>query len=180
MIKCSILTHTHAQFHQLSRLSSLSLEDEVHAEIGRSNVIFMVACTIPKDPRDMRDRSSSTKSRRINDKTTKTRAGRSFGEIGPAPRQAQMAWSPFGCNLKKSVFGSKPVLDKQAAPEPVLLLVDKMQIVTAVIPFNSKNAPLTIPIAMQPTHTIPLPSHAMSSCQDPWAPQRIKCGCHRV
>jgi len=50
--------------------------------------------------------------------------------------------SPFGCNPKKSVFGAKPVLDKQAAPEPVVLLVDKSQVITAMIPYNSKNAPL--------------------------------------
>ena len=49
-------------------------------------------------------------------------------------------------------------LDKQAAPEPVLLLVDKMQIVTAVILFNSKNAPLTIPILQSPcTHAAMTP-----------------------
>lgn len=51
-----------------------------------------------------------------------------------------MASSPFGCNPKKSVFGNKASLDKQAAPEPVLLLVDKSQVITAMIPYNSANA----------------------------------------
>ena len=74
------------------------------------------------------------------DETTKRSAGRSFGEIGPALRQAQMASSPFGCNPKKSVFGNKTVLDKQAAPEAVLLLADKSQVITAMIPYNSANA----------------------------------------
>ena len=73
-------------------------------------------------------------------KTTKRSLGRSFVEIGPALRQAQMASSPFGCNPKKSVFGNKTVLDKQAAPEAVLLLADKSQVITAMIPYNSANA----------------------------------------
>ena len=51
-----------------------------------------------------------------------------------------MASSPFGCNPKKSVFGNKTVLDKQAAPEAVLLLADKSQVITAMIPYNSANA----------------------------------------
>ena len=50
-----------------------------------------------------------------------------------------MASSPFGCNPKKSVFGNKTV-DKQAAPEAVMLLADKSQVITAMIPYNSANA----------------------------------------
>ena len=46
--------------------------------------------------------------------------------------------SPFACN-KKDLFGSKA--KKEAAPaEPVTIIADKCQVITAVIPFNTKNA----------------------------------------
>ena len=48
--------------------------------------------------------------------------------------------NPFGCNQKKSVFGS-PAKAKEVKPrEPVTLIADKNQVITALIPYNSAHA----------------------------------------
>jgi hypothetical protein len=51
-----------------------------------------------------------------------------------------MASNPFDCNQKKSAFGS-PAKAKAVIPrEPVTLVADKNQIITAIIPYNSPQA----------------------------------------
>ena len=51
-----------------------------------------------------------------------------------------MSSSPFGCNAKKSSFGNS-LKGKEVIPrEPVTLVADKNQIITALIPYNSKQA----------------------------------------
>ena len=51
-----------------------------------------------------------------------------------------MSSSPFGCNQKNS-FGSKLSKAKDnSAPEPVTLIADKNQVITAIIPFNTPMA----------------------------------------
>jgi len=52
-----------------------------------------------------------------------------------------MSSSPFGCNAKKSSLGNS-LKAKEAIPrEPVTLIADKKyQIITAIIPYNSKQA----------------------------------------
>ena len=48
--------------------------------------------------------------------------------------------SAFGCNQKKSVFGS-PAKAKEVIPrEAVILVANKNQVITALIPYNSKQA----------------------------------------
>ena len=51
-----------------------------------------------------------------------------------------MSSSPFGCNKKNSFASSLSKAKEAAAPEPVMLIADKSQVITAVIPFNTKNA----------------------------------------
>ena len=49
--------------------------------------------------------------------------------------------SPFGCNQKSTIgtaFSGKA--KETAPPEPVVIVVDKSQVVTAIIPFGTKNA----------------------------------------
>ena len=49
--------------------------------------------------------------------------------------------SAFGCNQKNSLLGSKLSKSNQVnPPEPVLLVANKNQVITAVIPFNTKRA----------------------------------------
>ena len=49
--------------------------------------------------------------------------------------------SPFACNRGPSPFGSKLAKAKEAAvPEPVTLIADKSQVITAIIPFQTKQA----------------------------------------
>lgn len=50
-----------------------------------------------------------------------------------------MSSSPFACN-KKDLFGTKAKKPEVAPPEPVMLVADKSQVVTAEIPFNTKQA----------------------------------------
>jgi hypothetical protein len=47
--------------------------------------------------------------------------------------------SPFACNAKQSLFG-KNKIDNQVKPEPVTLVADKSQVITAIIPFSTKMA----------------------------------------
>jgi hypothetical protein len=48
--------------------------------------------------------------------------------------------SPFACNAKKSLFGGKAKSKDVAPPERVTLIVDKSQVVTALIPYQTKQA----------------------------------------
>ena len=51
-----------------------------------------------------------------------------------------MASNPFDCNQKKSAFGS-PAKAKAVIPrESVMLVADKNQIITAIVPYNSPQA----------------------------------------
>lgn len=51
-----------------------------------------------------------------------------------------MASSPFGCNQKSS-FGNKLGKAKETAPpEPVVIFAEQNQVITAIIPFNTKRA----------------------------------------
>ena len=52
-----------------------------------------------------------------------------------------MASSPFACNQKNS-FGSKlnKAKESKKTPEAVVLIADKSQVITAIIPFNTPNA----------------------------------------
>lgn len=47
--------------------------------------------------------------------------------------------SPFACNGKQSLFG-KSKIDVQSKPEPVTLVADKSQVISAIIPFSTKMA----------------------------------------
>ena len=47
--------------------------------------------------------------------------------------------SPFGCN-QKNLFGSKAKPKDKPGPEPVTLVANKNQVITAIIPFNTKQA----------------------------------------
>ena len=51
-----------------------------------------------------------------------------------------MASNPFGCNQKKSVFGSSAKAKAAIAKESVMLVADKNQIITAIVPYNSPQA----------------------------------------
>jgi hypothetical protein len=51
-----------------------------------------------------------------------------------------MASNPFGCNQKKSVFGSSARAKAVIARESVMLVADKNQIITAIVPYNSPQA----------------------------------------
>ena len=49
--------------------------------------------------------------------------------------------SPFGCNQKSTIGSAFSGKAKETAPpEPVVIVVDKSQVVTAIIPFGTKNA----------------------------------------
>ena len=51
-----------------------------------------------------------------------------------------MASSPFGCNAN-NLFGKKAkTIGPPAPPEPVVLEADKSQVITAIIPFGTRNA----------------------------------------
>ena len=50
-----------------------------------------------------------------------------------------MASSPFGCN-QKNLFGSKAKPQVASVPEPVGLVAEKNQVITALIPFQTKKA----------------------------------------
>jgi hypothetical protein len=52
-----------------------------------------------------------------------------------------MASSPFGCNAKKNLFSGKAKAAQPAPGELVTLEVTKFQVITAIIPFNTKQAP---------------------------------------
>ena len=51
-----------------------------------------------------------------------------------------MASNPFGCNQKKSVFGNSVKAKAAIAKEAVMLVADKNQIITAIVPYNSPQA----------------------------------------
>ena len=51
-----------------------------------------------------------------------------------------MSSSPFGCNAKKSSLGNNLKAKEVLPREPVILVADKNQIITAIIPYNSKQA----------------------------------------
>lgn len=49
--------------------------------------------------------------------------------------------SPFGCNQKNTIGSAFSGKAKETAPpEPVIIVVDKSQVVTAIIPFGTKHA----------------------------------------
>ena len=49
--------------------------------------------------------------------------------------------SMFGCN-QKNLFGAKAKANVRGEPEPVTLVADPSQVITAIIPFQTKNAAL--------------------------------------
>ena len=58
----------------------------------------------------------------------------------PSLAHDKMASNPFDCNQKKSAFGS-PAKAKAVIPrESVMLVADKNQIITAIVPYNSPQA----------------------------------------
>jgi hypothetical protein len=48
--------------------------------------------------------------------------------------------SPFACNPKKSLFGGKAKSKEVLTPETVTLIADKSQVITAMIPYQTKQA----------------------------------------
>ena len=51
-----------------------------------------------------------------------------------------MSSSAFGCNAKKSLLGNSLKAKEVIPREPVVLVANKNQIITAIIPYNSKQA----------------------------------------